>query len=105
MKRLWELDGMKPTTAQFFLTLDLTQWLGTESITGVTFTAKNADTGEVVTTTVIDTTKCTYTGALVKPFIRAGASGNTYVVKMEVTTNSTPETKDSFYIQFSVQDY
>jgi len=103
MKRLWEIPGYKPSTAEFQVSLDLSAWLGTENVEAVTFTAKEVGAGTDVTTSVLDSNKNAYSASIVRPWIKGGESGKTYQVSMAVTTNQT--TKDIFVIQFSVYDY
>jgi hypothetical protein len=103
MRRLWEVPGYKPSTAEFQVSLDLTTWLGTETIEAVTFSAKKLSDGSTDTTNVLDADKNAYTAVLVKPWIKGGTSGETYHVKMAVTTNEG--TKDTFIVQFAVYDY
>jgi len=103
-QRTWELDGYKAASDEFFVTLDVAQWLGTETISSVAFSAKSLTDGTTYTSTVLDSGKNTYTAAgIIKPWIRAGTVGHTYLVTMLVTTNATQ--KESFYLQFTVKDY
>ena len=84
-------------------TVDITDFLGSENINTVAFTAVREGTGENVSTTVLDQAKCTHTGGLVKPFIRAGQPGATYLVEMRVET--VEGTKEVFWVRFDVADY
>jgi len=103
MRRLWEIDGLKPSGAEFPVTLDLTKWLGSETISTVVYSAINLEDGTSATTTVLDANKCTNTTILVKPWIQAGTSGKSYLVKLLVT--SSTNAIDAFYIKFFVYDY
>ena len=103
MKRLWEIDGAKPSTAEFPVTLDLTKWLSSETISTVTYSATKVSDGTSATSDVLDENKHTNTTALVKPWIKGGTSGESYLVKMDVT--SSANAKDSFYIKFTVFNY
>lgn len=102
MNRIFELDGMKPTTAEFAVEIDLSSWLGSETIASVVYSAKCLNDSSNVTTTVLDSTKHANTTTAVKPWIKAGTSGNTYLVKMTVTGSSG--SVEVFGLQFSVYD-
>ena len=104
LKRLFTITDPKPIYAEWLVSIDLTRWLGTEEIDSVTYTAKDIKTNKTVTSTVLDTTKCTNTATVVKPFIQSGTSGATYIVKMQVTTDSSPVSKDEFYLKFSIDN-
>lgn len=104
MDRLYTLSDSKPIYAKFFVEIDLTKWLGTEDISSVIFTAKNFETKQVATTTVIDTSKCTNSTKVLKPFIQAGTDGETYLVTMQVTTNGNPASLEEFYLKFKIND-
>jgi len=104
MDRLFTLASPKPSYAEGLVNIGLTKWLGSEEIASVAFTAQNFLTKQNETTNVIDTTKCTYTTTIVKPFIQGGVHGETYLVTMKVTTNGSPTTKEAFYLKFMVND-
>lgn len=105
MKRLFILSNDKPIYSEFFISIDITKWLGSEDIASVTFTAKNFETKQVETTIVIDTTKCTNTTKVLKPFIKAGIDGETYLVTMQVVTNGDPTaSKEEFFLKFKIND-
>lgn len=105
LNRVFILPENKSIYSEFFIAIDITKWLGTEDIASVTFTAKNFETKQVATTTVIDTTKCTNTTKVLKPFIQAGTDGETYLVTMQVITNGNPvASKEEFYLKFTVGD-
>ena len=104
MRRIFELDGFKPSTAEFAVSLDLTSWLGTGvTIYSVAFTAKCLNDNSVATTTVLDSTKNANTTTTVSPWIKGGTSGNTYLVKIQVV--STSGFVEIFGLQFTVYDY
>jgi len=102
-KRLFNLPDEKPAFSQWFATIDITDFLGTESIQTVTFIAIRENTGEDVSTVVLDQAKCTYSGALIKPFIRAGKPGATYLVEMRILT--VEGSQEVFFLRFDVADY
>jgi len=102
-KRLFNLPEEKPAFSQWFATLDITDFLGTESIQSVAFSAIRESTGEDVSTVVLDQAKCTFSGAYIKPFIRSGRPGATYLVEMRVIT--VESTQEVFWLRFDVADY
>ena len=102
-KRMFNLPEEKPAYAQWFTTVDITDFLGDETINTVVFTAIDEDTGVDASATVLDQIKCTFTGAYIKPFIRAGTPGHTYLVEMRMET--VEGTRDVFWIRFDVIDY
>ena len=104
MDRLFTLANPKPSASEGFVNIGLTTWLGTEEISSVTFTAQNFETKQSETAIVIDTTKCTNTSTIIKPFIQAGTDGETYLVTMAVTTNGSPATIEIFYLKFKIDD-
>lgn len=104
LDRVVILPDAKPNYSKFFVEIDLTKWLGSEDISAVTFTAKTFGTKQVVTTTVIDTTKCTNSTKVLKPFIQAGTDDETYLVTMQVTTNGSPASLEEFYLKFTIND-
>ncbi len=101
-QRYFKIKDPKPNYDEHLVSILISKWLGTESISAVTFTAFNIDTGVAVTSTVIDTAKCTFTDTVIKPFIQAGTDGETYVVYMDVATNGSPVSKGRFFLEFSV---
>jgi len=104
MDRLFELISPKPSYSEGFINIGLTTWLETEEISTVTFTAQNFKTKQNETANVIDTTRCTNTTTILKPFIKGGVHGETYIVTMKVTTNASPATKEEFYLKFTIDD-
>ena len=102
MNKIFELDGMKASTAEFAVEIDLSSWLGTETIASVVYSAKCLNDGTTVTDTVLDATKHSNTTTAVKPWIKAGTSGKTYLVKMVVTGSAGSQ--EVFGVQFSVYD-
>lgn len=104
MERVYTITDPKPPGAKFFVEIDLTEWLDTEDISSVAYAAKNMETGETVTSTVLDAAKNTNTAKILKPFIQAGSDNASYCVTMTVTTDETPASIDEFYVIFSVED-
>jgi hypothetical protein len=103
MNKIFELDGMKDSTAEFAVEIDLSSWLGAETIDSVAYSARCLNDGTDVTDTVLDIGKHVNTTTTVKPWIRGGVSGNTYLIKM-ITTGSVGSV-EVFGIQFSVYDH
>uniref|UniRef100_A0A6H1ZIH8 REJ domain-containing protein n=1 Tax=viral metagenome TaxID=1070528 RepID=A0A6H1ZIH8_9ZZZZ len=102
--RLFTLSRPKPIASEWFVLIDLSDWLGTEEISSVTFSAKRKANGTNATSEVINSTNSTNTTTVIKPFIKGGKSGETYVVTMKVTTNGSPASVEEFYLEFRVSD-
>lgn len=105
MKRTFEIPDYKPSYAKWYVKLDVSAWLGDETISSVTVTAKNKTTGvdeSTGTTSIIDTSKTTISGSVVKPFIQNGTSGEQY--KMTVKLLTTEGSADEFYVEWKVLD-
>jgi hypothetical protein len=102
-KRLFNLPEEKPAWSQIYVDIDITDFLGTETIQSVVFTASCEDTGADATTVVLDQARCTYDGTVLKPFVQAGKAGYTYLVEMRVTT--VEGTQESFFVRFDVTAY
>jgi hypothetical protein len=101
-KRYFQSGGAKPSFAQWFVQLDITTWVSNETLSNVNFSCKNKETGDDVTNTVLDPVKCTYTGNILKPFIRAGENLMEYRTTIEVET--AEGSKESFYIDHDIYD-
>lgn len=101
-KRLFEIPDSKPSTAQWFVDVDINSWLGSENISNVVFTATREDNNGNATSIVLDANKCTWNNdaGLLRPFIRGGNNGISYLVKMDVTT--TDNAQDTFWVRFAV---
>lgn len=102
-KRDFVLNDPKPSFAQWFVIVDISEWLGsTETIQSVTYTARCVENGDDVSSTVLDATKNTYdnTNGHVKPFIQGGTPGYSYLVEMQVTTDQG--SRDVWTLRFSV---
>jgi hypothetical protein len=68
-----------------FVEIDITDWLETETIDTVTFSAVDSD-GVDATATVIDDGLSGFNGALVLPYIKGGVDGERYNVLCQVET-------------------
>ena len=99
-KRYFQIDLAKPTFAQWFAELDISQWVGQETLQTVNFSAKEKETGDDVSTVVLDQGKCTYATNVLKPFIQAGEDKTDYRITIQVET--TEGSKESFFIDFDV---
>ena len=102
--RRFVLSEAKPSFSEFYVEIDLTDWLNGEQIAGVVFTAQDRSDGSDVTSDVLNTDNCTYTTVKVYPFIKGGETTKIYVVTMQVTSNGVPASKDEFYLEFTVND-
>ena len=95
---LAQLSEFKAPADQFFVSIDIATWLGTDTISSCAFTA--VDENDVdATATVLDGAKCTYSGTLLKPYIKGGANGVLYVAAIEVST--TAGDKKTWFVQFT----
>ena len=92
-------DG-KNHYAEWFASVDLTEWLGTEVISSVDFAASGVG-GTDASSAVLNSAKNTNTNTLIKPWIKGGVSGKTYVVYLRVTTDTG--SKEQFTITFKVR--
>ena len=101
-KRMFEISDSKPLLAQWHVSVDITDWLSTDTISNVDFTAKILSTGADATATVLDAVKSIWQGAVLKPYIKAGSSGVTYRIKMIVTTALGD--KEVFWLDFTAKD-
>ena len=96
MIREFIITEPKPSYAQWFIEVDLSVWLGSETIDSVDFKAKQISDGLDVSNVVLDATKSAFTGTVLKPFIRGGVSGRSYIAIMKVITNSVSVVTDEF---------
>lgn len=100
---IFTLPDFKPSYDEYFISIDLTDWLGDEQVSSVTFTATKKSDDSDATSDVLDTGVCTNTTVLVKPWIKGGEDGESYQVKMQVSADGG--SKGEFYLEFSVKDY
>ena len=99
-KRLFNLEDEKPPYSEWFVNLDIGCFLGGETIQTCTFSAIDEDTTEDVSEVVLDQAKCTWLTRDIRPWIRAGVNGHTYLVEVRVIT--LEGSKECFYIRFDV---
>ena len=82
---------------QFQVTIDISAWLGADTISSVAYSAVDED-GEPATATVLDAAKHLNTNTVLKPYIKGGGSGINYIVKcLALTAN---DDKKAFYVKF-----
>ena len=75
----------KPVFSAWFAPLDISEWLGSDTIGSVVFTAAT-EAGADATNVVLDTGACTYSGPILMPYIKAGVAGIDYIIMMKVTS-------------------
>jgi len=98
--RDFEIIDDKPVFSSWFAPIDISEWLGSDTIGTVSFTAiKESDLSDA-TSIVLDTGACTYSGSDLMPYIKAGVAGEGYLVKMQVT--SANGAKEQWTIRFKV---
>lgn len=82
---------------QFSVTFDISAWLGSDTIDSVVYSAADAD-GNDETANVLDANLHQASATGIQPYIKGGTDGETYTVKMLVTT--TGGDVKAFYIKF-----
>ena len=86
---------------EFLASIDISTWLGSETISAVTYSAKD-ESGNTVTT-CYDSDSSEFTNTMIKPYIKAPSTDDkTYFVKALVTTVNSY--KKAFYISFRVKE-
>ena len=102
-KRYFEITEPKPVYSRFFATLDIRNWLGSETIQSVNFTAKERTTDEDdVSDVVLDPDKNTYdAGGYLKPYVRAGVENTRY--RITITVQTIESSYEIFYIDFRIK--
>ena len=88
---------------QMQVTIDASDWLGSDTISSVVYTAVDGD-GVDAAATVLDAAKHTNTNTVIKPFIKGGEDGASYVVKCLVTSNAANADKKAFYIKWDCRE-
>ena len=68
-----------------FVEVDIIEWLETETIQAVTYSAVDSDGGDA-TSDVLDLGRSTYDGARLLPFIQGGVNLERYTVLCQVDT-------------------
>ena len=85
------------------VTIDISDWLGTDEIASVAYTAVDGD-GVDAAAAVLVTAKHTNTATVVKPFIKGGVDGESYVVKCLVTSDAANADKKAFYVKWDCRE-
>jgi hypothetical protein len=92
--------------AQFQITIDISDWLDTDTISTVAYTAVDGQGGDA-STDVLDSGKHTNTTTVIKPYIDCtkgpAVSGMSYTVKMKVVT--TAGDQEAWYLKFKVREF
>ena len=102
MSQRFDLPRYKDPYEAWFAQISIAAWLGGETISQVNFTAVDED-GNDVSTTFLDAAKCTYSAAILKPYIQGGTDGVRYYVTMKVITATDPS-KDVFVLMVPVKN-
>lgn len=100
--RTFVIKQPKPPWDAFFVEVDVSSWLDTDTISSVTFSATDSD-GNDATNDVLDPAKNTNTTTTIKPYITGGDSGKTYSVVMKATSDAGDRL--SCQVVFSCLDY
>lgn len=87
--------------SQFQLTIDISAWLGEDTIASVAYTAEDGDDADA-TTAVVVADQCANTSTVIKPYIKGGVNDTTYKVKCLVTTANGD--KEAWYIKWLCQE-
>jgi len=102
MTTLGVLPDYKAPDDQFQITIDISDWLETDQIDSVAYSAVD-ENGDTATTTVLDSLKHTNTTTVIKPYIKGGTHEVTYTVKCVATT--VLGDKKTVYVRFTCFDY
>ena len=99
--RHFEVPDSKPIFAAWLAEIDISEFLGDDTIDDVDFAAATED-GTDATYDVLTAELCAYDNdeGLIKPYIKAGTSGETYICTMQVTTDGGSQ--EEFYLRWSV---
>lgn len=85
----------------FQVTMDISDWLDTDEISSVVYSAVDGD-GEDATATVLNVAKHTNTTTVIKPYIQGGVDDTIYTVKCLITTSDGDD--KAFYLKFSCKE-
>ncbi len=100
-----ENTGMIPYSLspddEFQITIDISEWLGTDQISSVAYSAVDGD-GNDATATVLDAAKHTNTTTVIKPYIKGGLDDTIYTGKCLVTISDGD--KKAFYFKFPCEE-
>lgn len=99
--RKFIITEKKPVFDEWFASLDLSTWLGTEQITDAAFKGYDITSSTATEATgILDQDKCTFTTTTAKPWIQKGEDDCKYRVRIRVTTDANSQ--GEFYIDFKV---
>jgi len=101
MSETFTLSQNKGSWEKWFIDIDISSWLSTETISAVAFVAKD-ENGTTVTETLLDAVKCTYSGSTIRPYVQGGTDGITYFIICHVTT--AEGSYGEFIVRLTVQD-
>ena len=87
---------------EFAVSIDISTWLDSDTISSVAYSAVDED-GDTATTTVLDAAQHTNTTTVIVPYIKGGTHDVKYMVKMIVSTAGGDE--KTFYQKFHCFDY
>lgn len=100
-----ENTGMIPYSLspddEFQVTIDISDWLDTDQISSVVYSAVDSD-GADATTVVLDAAKHVNTTTVIKPYIKGGVTGTIYIIKCLMTTSDGDD--KAFYLKFSCEE-
>lgn len=99
--RHFEIPDSKPAFSEWPAEIDISEFLEDSTISDVDWSAATED-GTDATSSVLTEGSCSYdnTNGLLKPYIKAGTSGETYICTMEVTTSDSYQ--EVWYLRWSV---
>lgn len=101
MSQKFTVKNHKHSWEQFYIDINIASWLGTETIANVDFVAQDQYENPE-TANLLDAVKSTFSGTVVKPFIKAGTVGEYYWIFCKVTTNQS--SKGVFILKVGVLD-
>ena len=87
---------------EFGVDIDISSWLGTDTISSVAYTAVD-DSQVDATSDVLITGQCSETSTIITCYIKGNTHDTWYIVKMVVTTAGGDE--KTFYLKFYCYDY
>ena len=100
--RIATIDVFKPPYDEWYVSVDLSTWLGNDTISSVAYTAKKDSDESDATADVIDAGSSTNTNTVLQPYIKGGEDGENYTVICKVTTANSDH--GEFYIKFSCRE-
>jgi hypothetical protein len=97
MKKVGVFPNPKSPNAEFGVSVDLVEWLGEDTISSITLSARDED-GNIVTDDILDDTKSKYLNCVVYPYVKGGINGLIYNIDIDVDTSNGDH--GTFYLQF-----